>query len=217
MVSIFKFSELEMDKITYSNPYKLYNKTFFPIIYDSNKPLILQLPPLFMEEYSQNIITLSLTGKSNQISEEVTTFFSNLYNKIKGDLSSLIKQGKNIITYEGGQFTFKWCIYKQEEKPLIQFEDNGVSVFGYDKKSVRDKKNMSDLGVFTGTYMSSIIEFISICIEKNEIQIITKLHQLKMALPPIKKYSIEEYSFIDSDNEKTEDKVEQTVCSITTV
>ena len=211
-LKIFKISDINMDNIFYCAPSKLKNQITIPLTLKFNNtyhPLFVQLPELYLNGITQqDLLILSLVSKNEQLTQNVSKFLNEFDEKIQKDLKSLLQKTRNYFPNDNWTKKFVYSslintIDDNNDQPancalkLLMKHNNHVVKIYNDDHELLSNCNMSD---YIGCYVSTIIELNSVVISDNEICVYIKPHQLKLS-QIIKNYSLDEYSFVDSDSE----------------
>jgi hypothetical protein len=227
MVTIFKLDQVDLNNITFDNPINVNQQILVPISYN-NLSLFIQVPALYLESiYKDNIMVFSLESRTPNETDLVNNFFSSIDNKIKSELGKITKKIRNQTKNLNKKYTYQNIVYTYYDNNnsvapnILHKLDKQHKVLRLNTALDNDKKCytkvynfkkelLSDINStnLIGSYMTTIIELNSIVINSdNIITLFIRLHQMKISKPPIKKYIINEYSFVDSDTEENEPNV----------
>lgn len=192
-LKIFRNADIDVKNFTLDKYVREHNEIIIPLVV-SSVPLFVQLSNLYIKD---NIINLS---------ESESALVELIEDYITSNLKTLIKNIKN--KYTGltlpKKFNYDSSVVNKftQLAGLLGSLDNNFKVFDYDKKelSFNDFTNRHTNDVL---YVNIIVEvYISVKMD-GVIKSCYKLRQVKLTEPKRIIYSLDEYSFIDSENEDT--------------
>lgn len=227
---ILKLEQVRMNNINFSKPTKIKSDIVVPIYYKFNEnklgkvPLLIQVPSLYLNDSNngKDLIILPLMGKTEQSTKLIGEFFNNLDTTIISNIKKILYELKNEKKY---RIDFSNISYKSIVNE-IEGDDNEIYINGLIKYKLYNTKEFSTKvfdenknlvhpqnyqdKIIKGVYIKSIIEINSLVLRDNMIHVYIKPHQLRIIEDKINNVNLENYSFIDSDdeNEKEENESE---------
>jgi len=208
---INKLSDIDINKITYSNPFDADGKTIIYINYIDRQQLLLQIPSLICNKpIDNNEIILPLNAKNNKLTQSVVTFFQSLDDKIVSDIRKYAKLWKikgnikyravinemsdsNDKLYENGLIRLK----------LIHREEFVTKVYNK-QRNLLSKIEYTEL-LNKNCYVKSIIELSSLWFNNDIITLNIITHQVRITNKIPKIIHVDKYSFSDSEDEQVND------------
>lgn len=211
---IFQINHIEKNDVTFSVPYQTDTQIIFPILYKNENPLFIQTPELLVNsEINNDTLNLSLSGKTEVTTQNVTNCFMSIDNKIQTELRSLIHTGRKLYpNYKWTKkFTYNAIVNIDDELPnnqsiklfLKNTKNHEIKLYDQKHNLLND---LSYLNNHVGKFISAIIELHSVVINNENIFVYIKTHQIKISKQKIKNYHLDEYSFIESDNENSDNE-----------
>ncbi|AYV84443.1 MAG: hypothetical protein Hyperionvirus25_29 [Hyperionvirus sp.] len=203
-VKIFKLRNITEKNIVYKDPVKLKDKIVVPISYLDNNvtvPLFIQIPTLHLRDVDENGLVLSLN-------EQVATSLKSLDNKVIADIKGIIQKAKKLHDGKllGKKFIYNAAVHMIEDDngTIDKTFPDGVlklptplKVFLDTHEPLKDP-NLRD---FIGVNVTSIVEVNSVVIKESTVSIYLKTHQLKITYPILEKYNLDDYSFLDEEDD----------------
>ena len=196
---IRRFESVNVANLIYDCSYKKDNKLSVPISYD-NKPLFVQLDEIQFVETKNNEMVFQIISRDDAITYQLITFLSAISDKIEEDLKNIAAQlKKKFPTYNWSKsFSFNPILQIDGTvpNPCIKFpiQHDNIPVFIFDQRNRVDT-------IMNDSRTKIIVEFKSVDFSNTDIVINVILHQIKI-LPPLSvNWRLEEYSFIDSEQD----------------
>ncbi|AYV80845.1 MAG: hypothetical protein Harvfovirus8_6 [Harvfovirus sp.] len=206
LVKIFKLGNIAPEKnIVYKEAVKMKDKIVVPIEYldnDESVPLFIQIPSLYLKDVDENGLVLSLTETTAQQLKALDT-------RVITDIKGIIQRAKKL---HDGRLLSKKFIYnaavhiiENDQGLTDKAYPDGVLKLPTPLKIFNDNSQqpLKDycLKDFIGVNVTSIVEVNSVIIKDCTVFIYLKTHQMKITYPVLDKYNLDEYSFIDDDDD----------------
>jgi len=212
---IIKLQDLMTDNISYDVPIKIKNKIHVPFSLKTNNrksPLFIQMTNMYYNDpLTTEQLTLPLLCRTDEQTKMTIEKLSKLDVYIQTNLKHILQGIKRLHPRDSlpKKFIYNSLIHNvQAEKDNIY--SNGILKIPFDShdrvkiyNNKREPLSIQDCKYYTGSYISSIIEIRGLVIDGENISIDVKCHQCKITEQELKVYELDEYSFIDSDDENS--------------
>lgn len=215
MSKIFKFEEINFDKITFLD----IDKNIIYMHYKDNNPLLIETPALFCVDkiennktkYTTHELLVTLSGKNIQDTNKTKTFFQKLDEKLiqigKQNIKNWNLNDQNIMykslikNIDDDNNHYKNGIIKVK---FIKTKTFSTLMFDNNKQIINIEKYNE---ILTGNnFVKMILELVCVWLKDNVYGIYIRLHQIKILngnIPLIlNEYSFDENSDSDSDNDE---------------
>lgn len=218
--TIYKLSDIDLGKITYGNSIKLQNQIVTPLEYNGSG-LFVQLPGLYFSSHTQNNqLILPLMASDDTTTNQIVKLLKEFDSHIISGLKQIVHDAKKLGNFSSKKFIYNAIVHKIENesgKSDNKFTNGALKLNlknQMDKLDVLPEQKITlfvnkesipidKINDYTGSYVSSIVEFHSVVIDGSNICVYVRPHQLKIIKPKLVQYTLDAYSFIDSENEDT--------------